>query len=841
MIISCRWLSRYIELPATTAELVQTLTFSGIEVEAVNSLPELPPSVVTARVLSAEPIPGTDHLRVCSVDHGASEPTQVVCGAPNCHAGMISVLALPGTELPGLSIRTATLRGVESHGMLCSEKELGLSENHAGIIELEPSTPVGVSVNGSYELPDTILELEITPNRPDLLGYIGIARDLSASLGSPLKLPRVEHVAGEASATTALTLVLDDPVKCPRYTARLLSGVTVQESPQWLKTALIKSGLRPINNIVDVTNYVMLEQGHPLHAFDYHRLQPLNPSDGHPAVVIRKARPDEQFIALDGKSYTLDPDDLVIADGQNASALAGVMGGKATAISDSTTSIVLEAACFHAGSIRSTSYKHKLSTDSSYRFERQLSAHSLDTVSDRAVQLFLETAGGEVCNALYDAWPQALTPRWLAIRPRRFTELIGFELDSSAIIRYLEALGCKFYQYGSWREELIEDPSLIHCHHLEEEKAGITEFSEIDCDHALWFELPPHRVDLTREADLLEELARLAGFDRIPRKKDLPRIMDRHAFRARRGIEDWFADASCHETLNYSFCDPAQLADLAMDPAETEAKLIRLINPQSSNQSALRVTLLPQLLDNLRYNLNHGERNLKLTELGKIYLKDKDSHREQLSFGAVLTGRMDPEHWNAKSGPISFHQVKGLVEGLLDLLGVNTTDTGAYERPWLASGDNLAYRSADRVIASFGRLKTTIANNFGIDLTLLKQDIWVIELDVDLIVELTRDRKKVFRELPRHPAVTRDLSFLIKTEVPYAAIATAIKAVNTDLISEVSIFDQYLGEQVPQGFRSMSLRVVMQDSEKTLTDERVDQLLASVQEMLSRAWQIKLR
>ncbi|MCB5247107.1 MAG: phenylalanine--tRNA ligase subunit beta [Candidatus Cloacimonetes bacterium] len=841
MIISCRWLSRYIELPADLNLLVQTLTFSGIEVEAVKPLPELPAGVVAAKVLSAEPIPGTDHLQVCSVEFGAGEPAQVVCGAPNCKAGMISVLALPGTELPGLTIKTATLRGVESRGMLCSERELGLSDNHAGIIELDASTPAGSSVNEIYELPDTILELEITPNRPDLLGYTGIARDLSASLGKPLRLPPVEHLPGEPSEETALTLVLEDPLKCPRYTARLLDGVNVKESPQWLKTALVKSGLRPINNIVDVTNFVMLELGHPLHAFDYGKLQPLDPSDGHPAVVARQARPEEEFVALDGKNLRLNPGDLVIADGRDASALAGVMGGKDTAISAATTSIVLEAACFQPGSIRATSYKHKLSTDSSYRFERHLSPHYVDLVSDRAVQLFLETAGGKVCNELYDAWPEPLKPRYLAVRPCRFRQLIGYELAGEEIIRYLEALGCEFIQYGAWIDGLIEDTSLIHCHHLEEEKAGKTEFSEIDCVHSLFFRIPPQRVDITREADLLEELARLAGYERIPRKKEAPRIMDRHAFRIRRGIEDWFADASFHETLNYSFCDPAQLADLALEPAETEAKLFRLVNPQSSNQSAMRITLLPQLLDNLRYNLNHGERNLKLMELGKVYLKEGDSQAEYLSFAAVLTGKMDPEHWSAAGKAIDFYQVKGLVEGLLRLLGVQETNTAALERPWLSAGDNLGFYAEDRVIASCGRLKTRVAQNFGIDLTLLKQDIWVIELDVDLLIDLTRGREKIFRELPRHPAVTRDLSFLIKTGVAYAEIAAAIKAVNPDLIRDVSIFDQYLGQQVPEGFRSMSLRIVVQDSEKTLTDERVDQVLASVREMLFRAWQINMR
>ncbi len=674
-----------------------------------------------------------------------------------------------------------------------------------------------------------------------MLGYIGIARDLSASCGKPLKLPLVERVTGGKSAKIALTLVLDDPEKCPRYTARLLEGVQVKESPQWLKTALIKSGLRPINNIVDVTNYVMLEMGHPLHAFDYDKLQPLAPADGHPAVVVRRARQGEEFVALDGKTFKLDSDDLVIADGKDASALAGVMGGKDTAISNDTRSIVLEAACFEPTGIRATSYKHRLSTDSSYRFERHLSPHAVDAVSDRAVQLFLEVAGGKVCQALYDAYPQPLKPKYLALRPRRFKELIGFKLKGDAIVRYLEALGCKLVQYGIWHEGLIEDLSLIQPTYLDAEEAAKANSTENNSDVALHFEIPPYRVDITREADLLEELARLADYESIPRKKSVSQIMDRHGFRIRRGIEDWFADASFYETLNYSFCDPAQLAYLAFDPEEINSTLIRVINPQSSNQSAMRITLLPQLLENLRYNLNHGERDLKLMELGKIYLKDHDSHTEKLAFAAVLTGRMDPEHWNAKSGPIDVFQVKGMVEGLLLTLGLEISHTRPYDRPWLASGDNLAYIHKDSVLASLGRLKTQVAENFGIDLTILKNDIWVIELDVDLLIPLTRNLEKVFRQLPRYPAVTRDISFLIKAGVPYAEIAAAIKAVEPILTSAVSIFDQYLGKQVPEGFRSMTLRIVVQDSEKTLTDERVDQVLASVREMLISAWQVNMR
>ncbi|MBW6513916.1 MAG: phenylalanine--tRNA ligase subunit beta [Candidatus Syntrophosphaera sp.] len=841
MRISCRWLSKYIDLPPEIDKLTQTLTFTGIEVEGVESLAALPESVVTARVLSADKIPGSDHLVVCSVEYGSGEPVQVVCGAPNCKAGMISILALPGTVLPQLAIKKAKVRGVESAGMLCSERELGVSDNHAGIIELDPETPIGISANEVYDLPDTLLELEITPNRPDLLGYLGIARDLSASLGVPLKLPQIQEHAGEKSQSTDLDLRLEDSAKCPRYTARLMADLKVQESPQWLKTALIKSGLRPINNIVDITNYVMLETGHPLHAFDYDKLLPLDKDGAHPAIVVRKALPKEEFLALDGRAYVLDEEDLVIADGQRASALAGVMGGKDTGITESTQAIVLEAATFSPMTVRSTAYKHKISTDSSYRFERHLSTETPAQVSARAVDLLLEVAGGRVCNALYDAYPEPHRPSCLGIRPRRFEELIGYPLPSDTIIKYLEALDCRFLQYGTWQDGLATDLASVHCLHLEEQKAGKAEFTEIDCDHALYFLIPSFRVDLTREADLLEELARLEGYDKIPQKTAVSQIMDRHAHRVRRAIEDYFVNASFYEMLNYSFSDPAQLALLAFEPEELDARTIRLINPQSGNQSAMRLSLLPQLLVNLSYNLNHGERDLKLMEMGKVYLREGDSYREPYRLTALLTGKFRAGHWKEKSENINVYHVKGLAEGLLKRLNIPVTGTSSHIKPWLVSAENLAYHSGETLCASIGRLRSETAEAFQIDIPILKQDIWVLELEVENLVELTRDRKPEFIPLPKYPAVIRDISFVISRSVAYAEIEAAIKACDRNLIRNVQVFDEYRGKQVPEGSRSISLRIVMQDGEKTLTDERVDQLIASVLQMLQDTWQINMR
>ncbi len=841
MRISRRWLGNYIDLPDDNELLIRTLTFSGIEVEAVEELPALPDTVLTARILTAEKIPGTDHLMVCTVEYGGSQPVQVVCGAPNCRPGMLSVLALPGSVLPKVTIKSAKLKGVESHGMLCSERELGISDTHAGIIELDVNTPLGLPVNDLYELPDTLLDLEITPNRSDLLGYLGIARDLSASLGTPVKFPELLPIAGADCPEIDLKLILEDSENCPRYTARLLTDIRVQDSPQWLKTALIKTGLRPINNVVDITNFVMLETGHPLHAFDYDQLAPVEAGDPQPAIVVRKARPGEEFVALDGKSYVLDDQALVIADGQKASALAGVMGGKDSAISDSTRTLVLESASFNPCSIRATSYRYKISTDSSYRFERHLSPALPIDASVRATELLVRVSGGKVCHGLKDAYPEPERPLYLALRPRRFTELIGYQLEENAIKTYLEALGCRFVQYGAWQEEPLTDPALIHCHHAEEQKAGKTEFTEIDCEHALYFQIPPHRVDLTREADLLEELARLAGYDRVPQKTAISLIMDRHAHRVQRAIVDHFALAGFYEMTNYSFCDPAQLADLAFPSEELDRILLRVINPQSSNQSAMRISLLPSLLANLSYNLNHGERNLKLMELARVYHRDGDSYTEPLFLTALCTGQAVPEHWQQKAREIDVYYLKGIIESLLGSLNLPVTATGSMPQPWLVDAENLAFYSGEALCASLSRMRSETVERFGIDIHKLKQDIWVVEIPVQNIVEATRGISTEFQPLPRHPSVVRDISFVIGLNVPYGDIQAAIKAVDPSLIQAVSIFDEYHGKQVPAGLRSLSLHLFLQDSEKTLTDERVDQTVASVLKMLSAAWQIKMR
>lgn len=843
MIISRNWLQKYISLPQSVDELTRILTFSGIEVEAVQELPALPDSIVTARIVSAEHIEGSDHLKVCQVDTGnGASPVQVVCGAPNCVSGMIGVLALPGTILGEIQIKQARLRGVESSGMLCSERELSISEDHAGIISLPEGTPIGQNVNELFGLPDVVFELEITPNRPDLLGYFGIARDLSASLGVQTTFPKLVQIPGGEDSTMGLNLFLEDKELCPRYTARLMRNVKVGQSPQWMKNALLRSGLRPINNVVDITNYVMLETGHPLHAFDYDKLKKRIDTDAYPAVVIRRAADNEQIEALDGGSYKLRARDLVIADGADPSAIAGVIGGKNSAISDETTRIVLESAAFAPGSVRKTSYDHKISTDSAYRFERHLTPEMAAHVSARATDLLRELAGAEPIGELMDAYPAHVEPLFIGIRPQRFSSLIGFTLSEEEIKGYLQKLGCRFVQYGDWQAIAVADQSEIVCYHAEQEKQGVTEFdTDIDCQHALWFSIPPWRVDLQREVDLIEELARLAGYDKVPSRTTTQVIMDSHAHSIRGRVLEHFLQFGFYEVLNYSFIDPEQMLALGFASEELESSILRLKNPQSSNQAAMRVSLVPQLLDNLRYNLNHGERDIRLMELAKVYHKNDSGHVEPYRLSAVLTGKETYSHWSAKSDKTGFWHLKGIVEDLFAHLDIIPEALFPAEEPYLVKSESLSWKVNGRSLASIGILHPAKADSFGIDVATLKQDIWVVDIDLDMLIDITRRPVMRFQELPRFPMVERDLSLQVPSGVDWTSLKASILEVDTNLITDVEVFDEYRGKQISEGYRSISMHIFAQDREKTLTDERVEQLIESVVKMLDTRWQIKMR
>ncbi len=846
MKIALSWLKRYLELDKMESQLSDLLTFAGIEVEGLQELPSFGDKVFAAKVLSAEKVPKTDHLQICSVDIGdnpypekdENNCIQVICGAPNCHAGMMAVLALPGAELSDMKIAKAKIRGIESHGMLCSERELGLSESHAGIIKLPADIAIGTLADRLYELPDSLYELEITPNRSDLLGYTGIARDLSAKLLRPVIKPSSPKLT-IGSPDLKLGLQNLQPELCPRYTARVIKGVEIKESPLWLRSALIKSGLRPINCVVDITNFVMLESGHPLHAFDYDKLAAENETQGYPDIIVRTAQNREEFTALDGKKYSLDGDELVIADGKVISALAGVMGSEHSAICESTVNIVLECAAFHPGSIRRTSYKHKLSTDSSYRFERQLSAKSAAEISDRATALILQLAGGTISGELLDSYLIPEEEIILGVRPHRFETLIGYTLPKDKIREILENLGFAFIQYGDFQPNpiaCVEDIPALHTDELSEQDIDRNEHQDYNFTH--YYQIPAFRKDITREADILEELARLAGYDKVPQKTFLGQVMDRHAYKIQNQATDWIVTCGAYETLNYSFTDPALMPLLGY--ADGDLNYIHLLNPQSSNNSVMRISLLPQLLGNLAYNLNHAERDVKLFELGKLYLKNDGNHHEPKHLAAVFTGKMNAEHWQQKGKQIDYYWIKGCFEGLLSRLGIDF-QIATCELPYMVAKESFTYYSRETLLGSFGRIKPAILQSFDIDANSLGQDVWTMDYELENLVTLTRDAGIKYQDIPKFPAVVRDLSFLISDSYSYLELRQSILALNTDIIRAVKAFDEYRSEQIPQGFRSLSLHIEIQDQEKTLTDERVDKLMALVQKTLIEKFEITMR
>lgn len=813
MKISLDWLREYIKLDQSIEEITNLLTFAGIEVEEIICYGNLSETIITAKILECNLLQDSDHLFLCLVDT-SQEILQVVCGALNCKQGMVGVLALPGTKLRDMVIKKNRIRGVESFGMLCSEKELGLSDDHNGIMRLPTETEIGIPVSQILSLPDTLLELEITPNRPDLLGYIGVATDLSACSDCELIMPietDLTALENTHDINDNLELINNELELCPRYTARVIKNVKITESPLWLKQRLIRSGLRPINSVVDITNYVMLEYGHPLHAFDYDKLDGIG---NKPSIIIRKATAKEEFYALDGKVYTLTDNDLVIADSNKAVALAGVIGSTNSHITENTVNIVLEAAFFEHTSIRRTAYYHKISTDSSYRFERNLASETTDIISQRASQMILELAGGSLCKGNLDIWTKQNEENVIGLRPSRIKAVYGIYLSRDLIISYLSKLGLIYI-----------NESLNHIN-----------------DNVLSFIVPANRTDLTREIDLIEEVIRLHGMDKVGEEKQKISIMDRHAFLIKRKATDYLVHNGFYEVVNLSFTDPQMIYDFKLNENDIRLNQISLLNPQNSNLSVMRSFLLPQLVLNARYNFNRGESQIKLFELNKVFYENyciPKNEPYQLCF--LCTGTYHNHHWQNKPKKLDFFAIKGIVEGLIRFLGLKDYTVSNSTPDYLIPQESQCIIHNNHIIAVFGKLNPEIAARFDIDTAEIKQDIWVADIDINDIIMRTRNIITSYQPVPKFPSVERDISFLISIDVSYDDIIQLIKQSNPDTLFNAYLIDEYLGKQVSDGYKSLTYRLIFNHSEKTLTDDEVNVLIDLIINNLKSQWDIQLR
>ncbi|RLC52023.1 MAG: phenylalanine--tRNA ligase subunit beta, partial [Candidatus Cloacimonadota bacterium] len=631
MKISYNWLKDYLDINISPQQLEDKLTFAGIEVESVEKLGEELNQIKVAKILECKDHPGSDHLSICQVDDG-KETVQVICGAPNCATDQKIAFAPVGTQIGDFKIKKAKLRGEVSFGMICSEQELGISENHDGIMILPDSAPIGETLASFLKMEDTIFDVEITPNRPDLLGMIGVAKDLSALLHLPIKLPEVKIMESDEPIEDSLKLQNLAPDLCTRYTARMIKGVTIKESPNWLKERLVSVGLRPINNIVDVTNFVMMEYGHPLHAFDYHLL-------GNKEIIVRKAKSGEKFPALDEETYTLNDSDLVIADSNKPVALAGIIGGENSHITDTTRDIVLEAANFLYSSIRKSAGRLNISTDSSYRFERDISDETAEIVSQRAAALILKVAGGKLLNGKLDSFPNPKGEVIVGVRPSRVKKLLTIDVTNQKLINYLEALGLKL---NSEEDDLLQ------------------------------FIIPAYRKDLSREIDLIEEIIRLHGYNNVDTLLKTQSVMNREVFYARRKIADILTANGFSEVLNWNFGDPEDLDKLKISVNDERRNFAELINPLGSRFSIMRPILLPQILKNALHNLNHGQKNLKLFEMAKTFTRaDQKLASERLHVSGILTGALNSVYWKEKSANINFFDVKGIMEEILEELRIS--------------------------------------------------------------------------------------------------------------------------------------------------------------------------
>ncbi|MBN8249048.1 MAG: phenylalanine--tRNA ligase subunit beta [Verrucomicrobia bacterium] len=799
MKISLNGLRQYVDVPGTPETLAERLTFLGLEVESITRIGGDFEGIVVAQVLSRDRHPNADKLSLCRVADGQGE-RQIVCGAQNFQAGDKVPLILPGASLPlkpgdkePFTIKVGKIRGVESHGMLCSAAELGIRPEDIGhrpedgLLILRPDAPVGQPFAGylGRSGSDAVLDLEVTPNRPDWNSFIGIARDLAAATGTPLRMPDPRPPEAGAGVSGSVAVRLEAPDLCPRYTARVIRGVRIGPSPDWLRTALETLGIRSINNVVDVTNYVMLETGQPLHAFDLRHVSP--GPDGRASIVVRRAGAGEAFTTLDGVARTLIDSDLLIADPVKGIALAGIMGGRNSEIADDTTDVLIESAAFSATGIRRTSKALGLRTDASYRFERGADLGICEFASRRCAEWILQTAGGTLEAGVVDVQPSPFQPVSIALRPERTTALLGVEIPAADQEAFLIRLGL--------------DPI------ANEGESG-----------ALRFRVPSWRVDLKREADLIEEVARLYGVERIPSTP--PRgAVGAHPFDA---LHDHMA--SVRGTLAAMGLMEAQGQTLVAEAAarRVSADVVLLANPLSSDMSALRPSLLPGLLDTLRHNLARRSADLQLFEIGRVFTAAKGGEagvREGWRVAMALTGARNPAFWSGpdREARCDLYDAKGLIEELLETLGIRGVQWNADTSPspfWLESA--AVALGGKLPLGRIGRLQPTVGRDYD-----LRDPVFLAELDLDLLLSRAQ-RSRSFKALPQFPAVRRDLALLVPESVTHEAVLGVVRKAQLPHLEAVELFDVFRGRHVAEGSKSLAYTFTYRATDRTLKEDEVN-------------------
>jgi phenylalanyl-tRNA synthetase beta chain len=802
MRVSLNWLKEYVNIPLSVDDLAELLTMSGLEVEAKEPLGRSLEEVVAARVLSVRPHPQADTLWLCDVEAGR-RTVQVVCGAPNLRAGMMAPMALPGTKLPGgVEVKESRIRGEASVGMLLAEDEMGLTEDHTGIMVLPESLSPGTPVAQALSLEDWALEIGLTPNRPDCACVIGIAREIAALTRGKLRKPdiRLKESGRRVDALTSVTL--EDPEGCPRYAAGMVCGFELKPSPFWMRYRLHVSGIRGISNVVDVTNYVLLEMGQPLHAFDYDRLK-------ENRIVVRKAREEEVFTTLDGKTHSMNKDNLMICDGQRPVALAGVMGGLNSEIFSESKNVLIESAFFDPITIRRSSKRLGLSTEASYRFERGVDIDGAVPALRRAMMLISELAGGEVIQGIIDNYPAPRRLREIDLRVDKTNRFLGTQLSRDTVGSYLEAL------------------------EMEVQSSG---------ENVLRVKAPSFRVDITRDWDLMEEVARLEGYDKIPVTNPPIRPSDeKESMEMTTGdrVREIMVGLGFSEVISFSFIAPDSADFLGAEKDSPLRSFVTLLNPLTVEQSVMRTSLIPGLLAAVKTNLSYGEKDLQLFEWGRIFIRKgtEELPQERLMLSGLVMGLANPKEWYREERAADFYDAKGVAEGLLKALGLRDL---VFERgdtpPWYLKEAASVIRLPDQRLGVVGQLSPEVLERFDLD----APRVFVFEIDGTVLLERVRG-DRTFEPLARFPAVYRDLSIIAKRSMESARIQEIILREGKGLVESVTLFDLFEGGRIDPSEKALAFRLCYRSRETTLDGKDINKLHEDIIERIRKETGARLR
>ena len=808
MRVSYNWLKQYLDLEMPAEELAKRYTLAGLEYDEVITVGEEFSGVVVAKVLSCDKVEKSDHLHICQVDIGAAEPLNIICGAPNVREGLLVACAKVGAVLPGdFEISARKTFGYLSQGMLCSQKELGLSEDHSGIWELndyfpDADAPLGMDVVEALDIRDEVLIIELTPNRSDCLGMINLAREAAAYTGGPVHYPDLSYPEDGSKIEELISIEVADEQLCPRYLARLVQGVKIGPSPLWMQNYLRAAGMRPINNVVDISNFVMLEMNQPLHTFDYQSLRGQK-------ILVRAAEPGEEMQTLDGKDRKFSGGEILICDDDGPVCVAGVMGGMNSEVTEQTTDILIEAAAFNPVSIRRTSRRLGIPSEASMRFEKGIDIASCDEAAKRAAQLMVKYCGGTAAQGKIDVCSAIPQPVQIILRAERVNHLLGTSFTLDEIQGVITALGFAL------------------------EAAG---------DDALLVTVPTYRQDISLEVDLIEEVARIKGFDLIPKTLPLNETIGGRTPKQEllRSLSNTCAACGLNEAVNYSFIHPGE-ADLLRLPAEHPWRsTLAISNPLSEDQSVMRRSLLPGLLHTAERNMARRNLDLRFFETGMVFIPaaetpEKVQPQEVLTLGMLLAGT-PTDNWHVKAAPYDYFTMKGIVERIALSLGIDNLKFARANEEYLHPGRSAVIILDSLQIGIIGELHPQVAENYQLSGRVIVAELSLEPLFLAALAQGNKDHS-----LPRYPASNRDIAVIGSCDIPEQEIAATIREAGGEYLRAVRLFDLYDQAPVPGGQRSLAYALDFRDDNRTLTDKEVDAAFAAIVKALADRHDYQLR